>query len=244
MNKDQATTQGGSMATTGLMEMDSMLGEGGSRAGVLREQPAQQEAHLMTETLGGSGEAFAALIRPYLDRFTRCIHRILLDDEATQAALQEALLSMHADLGSCNTGANFFPWAYAICIDEALFLRRSRNRRKACDASSAKSPNEPSMSTRMPYPESPLTSTLSPIGHVPMNIKETLAHLPDEQRVVFILTSIEGMDTDQVARKLGISRGSIRHHLHNALLQFRGVGNGIRDGITWNLAPYDRNEAL
>lgn len=54
-------------------------------------------------------------------------------------------------------------------------------------------------------------------------IREGLGRLSDEQRAVFILRDLEGMDTDEVARILGISRGLVRQRLHRARLGLRGI---------------------
>ena len=54
-------------------------------------------------------------------------------------------------------------------------------------------------------------------------VREGLNQLSDEQRVVFIMRDLEGMDTEDVARKLGISRGLVRQRLHRARLGLRGI---------------------
>ena len=54
-------------------------------------------------------------------------------------------------------------------------------------------------------------------------IREGLTQLSDEQRAVFILRDLEGLDTDEVAQLLGISRGLVRQRLHRARLGLRGI---------------------
>ena len=53
-------------------------------------------------------------------------------------------------------------------------------------------------------------------------VQEGLNRLSDEQRAVFIMRDLEGMDTDEVASKLGISRGLVRQRLHRARMGLRG----------------------
>ena len=52
-------------------------------------------------------------------------------------------------------------------------------------------------------------------------VQEGLNRLSDEQRAVFIMRDLEGLDTDEVAAKLGISRGLVRQRLHRARLGLR-----------------------
>ena len=54
-------------------------------------------------------------------------------------------------------------------------------------------------------------------------VQEGLNRLSDEQRAVFIMRDLEGLDTDEVAAKLGISRGLVRQRLHRARLGLRGI---------------------
>ena len=54
-------------------------------------------------------------------------------------------------------------------------------------------------------------------------VQEGLSRLSDEQRAVFIMRDLEGMDTDEVAAKLGISRGLVRQRLHRARMGLRGL---------------------
>jgi RNA polymerase sigma-70 factor (ECF subfamily) len=61
-------------------------------------------------------------------------------------------------------------------------------------------------------------------------IREGLNQLSDEQRAVFILRDLEGMDTDEVAHVLGISRGLVRQRLHRARLGLRGVLDAFMSG--------------
>lgn len=88
----------------------------------------QREAHLITEAVGGNEEAFVALVRPRLGLFTNGIHRILQDANDTQTALQEALLNIQHELDNFHGQVKFSTWAYRICLDQALRLRRSRMR--------------------------------------------------------------------------------------------------------------------
>jgi RNA polymerase sigma-70 factor (ECF subfamily) len=160
--------------------------------------------------------------------FTAGIHRILQDPLDTQDALQEALLSIHTELYRFLGQSKFSTWAYRICLNEALMLRRSRIRRR-----------EDTLEDFMPHfsedghlmgKESLLETSREASAmekveeeQVRQKIREGLALLSEEQRAVFIMRDIEGMDTEEVAKVLGISRGLVRQRLHRARLGLRGV---------------------
>jgi len=186
------------------------------------------EEGLIQKAQTGDGEAFGTLVEPYLGLFYAGIHRILQDPLDSQDALQEALMSIHRELGRFLGKSKFSTWAYRICINEALMLRRSKIRRR-----------EDNIEDFMPRftPEGHLSNAdkvrdwsqdsnalvMVEQEQVREKIREGLTRLSDDQRAVFIMRDLEGMDTDEVAKALGISRGLVRQRLHRARLGLRGV---------------------
>ena len=185
------------------------------------------EDQLILSAQEGDGEAFSSLVRPYLGLFYAGIHRILQDTLDTQDALQEALISIHTELSRFQGKSKFSTWAYRICINEALMLRRSRIRRREDaieDFLPRFSPDGHLMNTDRMRDWSQDAMALVSVERDQMRVKirEGLNQLSDDQRAVFILRDLEGMNTDEVALKLGISRGLVRQRLHRARLGLRG----------------------
>jgi RNA polymerase sigma-70 factor (ECF subfamily) len=185
------------------------------------------ESKLIADAQEGDGEAFSALVRPYLGLFYAGIHRILLDTPDSQDALQEALISIHTELSRFQGKSKFSTWAYRICINEALMLRRSRIRRREDaieDFLPRFSPDGHLMNTDRMRDWSQDAMALASVerDQLRTRIREGLQRLSDDQRAVFVLRDLEGMNTDEVAAKLGISRGLVRQRLHRARLGLRG----------------------
>ena len=196
---------------------------------------APLEEQLLTSAQEGDGEAFSSLVRPYLGLFYAGIHRILQDTPDTQDALQEALISIHTELGRFQGKSKFSTWAYRICINEALMLRRSRIRRREDaieDFLPRFSPDGHLMNTDRMRDWSQDAMALASVENDQMRakIREGLNRLSDDQRAVFILRDLEGMNTDEVAQKLGISRGLVRQRLHRARLGLRGFLDAFMSG--------------
>jgi RNA polymerase sigma-70 factor (ECF subfamily) len=185
------------------------------------------ESDLISSAQEGDGDAFSALVRPYLGLFFAGIHRILQDTLDAQDALQEALISIHTELSRFQGKSKFSTWAYRICINEALMLRRSRIRRREDaieDFLPRFTPDGHLMNTDRMRDWSQDAMALVSVERDQMRakIREGLNRLSDDQRAVFILRDLEGMNTDEVALKLGISRGLVRQRLHRARLGLRG----------------------
>ena len=193
------------------------------------------EIELITRSQKGDGDAFSSLVAPYLGLFYAGIHRILQDTLDAQDALQEALISIHTELSRFQGKSKFSTWAYRICINEALMFRRSRIRRREDaieDFMPRFTPDGHLINTdRMrDWSQDALALVSVESDQMRAKIREGLLQLSDEQRAVFILRDLEGMDTDEVAHLLGISRGLVRQRLHRARLGLRGILDAFMSG--------------
>lgn len=186
------------------------------------------ESDLIARSIAGDGEAFGALVQPYLGLFSAGIQRILQDQLDTQDALQEALLSIFTELHRFQGKSKFSTWGYRVCLNEALMLRRSRIRRREDtieDFLPHFTPEGHHMGREGLKDLSQESTALERVeeAQVRQKVQEGLNRLSDEQRAVFVLRDLEGMDTEEVASMLGISRGLVRQRLHRARLGLRGV---------------------
>ena len=186
-----------------------------------------QEAELLVRARGGDPEAFRALVEPHLGMFQAVIHRILLDPQDTQDALQEALLTMHQQLARFEEKSRFSTWGYRVCVNEALMLRRSRGRRRE-DFLEDFSPrfrdegHHKQVETVLDRVQEPEAHVMAEGQQVRAKVMEGLGTLSDDQRAVFVLKDLEDWSTEEIAAHLGISRELVRQRLHRARVGRRG----------------------
>lgn len=188
------------------------------------------EPELIQRAAKGDSDAFGALVQPHLSLFHNGIYRILGNTADTQDALQDALMSIHRDLPRFEGRSRFSSWGYKVCLNAALMVRRSR--------------------VRIHDMERPEPLTLGPfdarghhleMDHAPEWQVEAQAHalaerqelracltraldeLPDTHRIVFVLKDLEDWDTEDIARHLQLTAGTVRQRLHRSrvLLQAR-----------------------
>ena len=188
---------------------------------------SSQEQELIAAARTGDSKAFTALVEPSLGMLFAVILRILGDAADAQDAFQEALLSIHLELEKFEGKSKFSTWAYRICVNEALMLRRSRMRRRE-DSIEIFQPRF-SGDGHLKDTDSVLAwrqdaEALEMAEHQQLRAKvvEGLDRLSDEQRAVFVLKDLEGWDTEDIALHLGISRELVRQRLHRAHLGMRG----------------------
>jgi len=185
------------------------------------------DSALLAAALAGDGEAFGALVGPHLGMFHAAILRILGDPADTADALQEALITVHAQLHRFEGRSRFSTWAYRVCINEALMLRRSRIRRREDSVEDfmprfADDGHHRDMESVLGFQTEAEALAQAEGRQLRERVREGLERLSGDQRAVFILKDLEGWDTEDIARHLGISRDLVRQRLHRARLGLRG----------------------
>lgn len=179
------------------------------------------ERDLLAKASAGDSDAFGDLVRPHLPLFYHSILRILGDPADAEDALQEALLGIHRDLSTFEGRSRFTSWAYRICVNAALMLRRSRARRR--EETMETGPPTYDESGHLKDPENSMDWSVEAEAHLHTERQELRKHmlaalneLPDSHRVVFVLKDLEDWDTDQIARTLDLAPAAVRQRLHRA----------------------------
>lgn len=194
----------------------------------------ESEMELVLQATAGDPEAFRALVEPHLSMFQAGIYRILQDHQDTQDALQEALLTLFRQIRQFQGNSKFSTWAYRVCINEALMFRRSRIRRREDlldDFLPHFDPDGHHMDANGLRTWDPEALRAVERRQLREKIQEGLGRMSDEQRAVFVLRDLEGMDTGEIAKRLGITRDLVRQRLHRARLGLRGLLDPFVSGV-------------
>lgn len=186
------------------------------------------EAALVQSAAQGDPLAFEALVRPHLGMLFRVIDRILGNEAESQDALQDALLTLHRELPGFHGASKFSTWAYRICVNQALMARRKRVRRRE-DAIEDLMPrfgdegHHMNVDTILDWSEDAEALMKVEQDELKVKVRAGLERLSDDQRAVFVLRDLEGWNTDEIARHLGITRELVRQRVHRARLALRAM---------------------
>ena len=190
--------------------------------------PAPPEAALVQAAAGGDPEAFETLVRPHLGMLFRVIDRILGNEAESQDALQDALLTILRELPGFQGASKFSTWAYRICVNQALMARRKRIRRRE-DAIEDLMPrfaddgHHKDVDLLLEWSEDAEALMKVEREELKARVRMGLDRLSDDQRAVFVLRDLEGWDTDEISRHLGITRELVRQRVHRARLALRAL---------------------
>jgi RNA polymerase sigma-70 factor (ECF subfamily) len=175
------------------------------------------EAELLTALRGGDQAAFETLVRANCVRLLAVARRLLRHEEDARDVVQEAFLSAFKAIGSFDGNARLSTWLHRIVVNAALQRLRSRQRQPvrpieellpqfladghhARDAVEWREPVEAALQRQE-------TCDL---------VRAAIEQLPEPYRSVLLLRDIEGLDTDETARLLGIQPGAVKTRLHRA----------------------------
>lgn len=181
-----------------------------------------EESELIREAQRGDLEAFNRLVVAYQARVYNLALRILGDPAAASDAAQEAFISGFKNLRGYR-GGSFRAWMLRIvtnaCYDE---LRRIKRRPAT------------SLEELVPDPEGPDpedTSALASAASGPEAtserfelanaIQDCLNGLPDEFRVVAVLSDVQGLDYQEISAVVGKPLGTIKSRLARARARLR-----------------------
>ncbi|MDX1388013.1 MAG: sigma-70 family RNA polymerase sigma factor [Acidobacteriota bacterium] len=165
-----------------------------------------------------STERLGELFDTYYSRLYRLARRLSRDSEEARDLVQECFLRVarRADsIPDSESGAE--AWLVRtlvnLCRDRHRRLRVRRERYE-----------QPGLSHGPASPESNVVARLS--------VEAALARLTPRRRAVVVLHELEELGTDEVAGLLGLSRATVRWHLHAARRDLRTIlGTDVHDSV-------------
>jgi RNA polymerase sigma-70 factor (ECF subfamily) len=157
------------------------------------------EATLVRAAQRGSAEAFAELFRRHWPRAHRAAWLVVHDPTAAEDVAQEAFLSAVRSLDRFDRRRPFGPWLHRIVVNRAIDYARSRELRREVAGGDYDHGAED-------------------VQHAPSDdVVAALAALPPEQRAVIVLRHLLGFTPGEIARALGLPRGTVNSRLRRGL---------------------------
>lgn len=162
-------------------------------------------------------QAFEQLVRAYGGRMLAVARKFLPNEEDARDAVQDAFLSAFRSIDQFQGQARLSTWLHRIVINAALAKLRSRRNRDErpiddllprflSDGHQA----DPAVEWR------DASDVLLEREETRALVRGAISQLPEAYRTVLLLRDIEGLETDETARLLGVTTGVIKTRLHRA----------------------------
>lgn len=165
--------------------------------------------------------AFRLLIDNYSDFAFTVAFRIMNDEEESNDIVQESFISVWNKIGDFDPEKKFSNWLYRIIVNKCYDALRKRKRMQLVypDANSWNIPGLYSESN----PERKLDN--EEIGRM---IRQLTFKLSTKQKIVFILSELEGLSHEDITQITGMAKTSIKSNLNHAR---RKIGEMIKKHI-------------
>jgi RNA polymerase sigma-70 factor, ECF subfamily len=137
--------------------------------------------------------------------YRRCL-RLLGDREVAADATQEVFVRLLRDIGKLEDRETVLPWIYRVATNHCLNLRRDVRRRgeQAMDEALETAPHSPAAG----FPERQLA-------------QKVLSRFDAQTQAVAVGVFVDGMEREEVAEALGISRRTVTRKLDRFLQNAR-----------------------
>lgn len=181
-----------------------------------RDEPA-----LVDRVRAGDLDAYATLVRAYLQSAFGVAYGILRHVEDAEDLVQDAFLKALRRIRSLRPGSPFGPWFHRLVRNEALNRRRWRARRETrplSESDAAPGGNPAADAERAVLRE---------------RLRSALDRLPAIQAAVVVMHDVQGYAHAEIAQTLGIPEGTSRSHLHHARRRLRDWLSDERKEARW-----------
>jgi RNA polymerase sigma factor (sigma-70 family) len=182
---------------------------------------ADEERRLVETAQRGDVESFNALVRLYEGRLYNLCYRMLGDADSAADAAQDAFLSAFRNLRSFR-GGSFRSWILRIATNTCYDVLRARKRRPTTSLDIETDGGEDSAPLQIAdSAESPDDFALR--RELATAIQQGLATLPEEQRIILILSDIQGLAYEEIADITDTNLGTVKSRLSRGRARLRDV---------------------
>jgi len=182
---------------------------------------ADEERRLVETAQRGDVESFNALVRLYEGRLYNLCYRMLGDADSAADAAQDAFLSAFRNLRSFR-GGSFRSWILRIATNTCYDVLRARKRRPTTSLDIETDGGEDSAPLQIAdSAESPDDFALR--RELAAAIQHGLATLPEEQRIILILSDIQGLAYEEIADITDTNLGTVKSRLSRGRARLRDV---------------------
>jgi RNA polymerase sigma-70 factor, ECF subfamily len=154
----------------------------------------------------GSASDLEALFRSHWPRAYRAAYLVVHDRGAAEDIAQEAFLAAVRALDTFDRRRPFGPWLHRIVVNRAIDWTRARSLRREV--------GDDALETAEARPET--------IVGLPANVRDALASLPTDQRAVIVMRYLLEYTPGEIARMLGLPRGTVNSRLRRGLDALQG----------------------
>ncbi|MCH7780988.1 MAG: RNA polymerase sigma factor [Acidobacteria bacterium] len=169
----------------------------------------RDEPQLIRDASAGERAAFDELVRLKRERVVRTAYQVTGDlDDALDVA-QSVFMKLWQGLDSYDSSRRFDTWLYRVTVNAAIDFIRGQGPKGTIQPL----PDDP---TDLVMESGPGMEARLDLAALQQAFSRLAGALAPKQRAAFVLREIEGLDTAEVARVMGVAESTVRNHLFQA----------------------------
>jgi len=186
----------------------------------------------------GDEQAFRKLVERYQRRVVQLALGMTKDPDEAMDIAQETFVKVHRYLPSFKGDSSFYTWTYRIAMNLCLDAQRRRGRLERVDLAEG---DEAEIEAAMDPPSSALSGPQRQTLNAELRdkIEDALAGLSENHRAILLLREIEGLSYEELAKVLGIRKGTVMSRLFHARLKMQ---NKLREYLGEDAPEADEPE--
>jgi RNA polymerase sigma-70 factor, ECF subfamily len=178
-----------------------------------------EDACWIGETLRGNTAAFGHLVSKYQDRLYRSVVLLSGSQDDALDVVQDAFVQAMLKLDTFQSHSQFYTWLYRIAYNLAITARVCKKRQRQVGAQIAAARRTDRAHGRRHASVAWAPETQLERKETCRQVRQAIARLEEDFRVVLVLREIDGLCYAEIARVLGLPKGTVRSRLHRARLQ-------------------------
>jgi RNA polymerase sigma-70 factor (ECF subfamily) len=181
---------------------------------------AGDDRKLVRAAQKGDAAAFRKLVEKYQRRVYQLAVGMLKDPDDAMDIAQETFVRVHRYLPSFKGDSSFFTWTYRIAMNLCLDAQRRKGRSERIEVSEG---DEAEIEAAMDPPSAALAGPQRAALNAELKgkIEEALAGLSENHRSILLLREMEGLSYEELAKVLGIRKGTVMSRLFHARLKMQ-----------------------
>jgi RNA polymerase sigma-70 factor (ECF subfamily) len=181
---------------------------------------AGDDRTLVKAAQAGDAKAFRALVERYQRRVVQLALAMTKDADEAMDIAQETFVRVHRYLPSFKGDSSFFTWTYRIAMNLCLDAQRRKGRLERVDVEQG---DEAEIEAAMDPPSAALAGPQRQALNAELRerIEEALASLSENHRAILLLREVEGLSYEDLAKILGIRKGTVMSRLFHARLKMQ-----------------------
>ena len=178
---------------------------------------------LLRRAQSGDPEAFERLMEPLEQLVWRVCWHYTGNREAAEDCGQEAMIRIWRNLANYRGECALESWVYRIAANCCMDWLRKKKRDWSVSM-------EPMVEQGFdPADDSPGTEEQVVAKDERQRLREAIALLPEDQREALILTQLEKVPYEEVARALGVSEGTVKSRVNRAKARLKEILSAERE---------------